>query len=521
MNTQSASPPRDPLLRRELSGPALLVARTVTVGVAFAMAAVLAHLIPRWLEVREREAATFADSVPAGILWIANAAAETLSIFAVLACSVVAGIVLWRRSRDLLGIVVTIAFLGLAPFVLDIPVMREIALGMGGPGDDWPLTRPLILMASTFWIALPYVLPDGHVVPRWGILLIVAQTAAITYRAISGYNPEGAPVWIAFVTTLIAAGAFLYRYRVSDAVRRQQMKWVVLAGTIFVVVYVLTAPPLLFAELGSGVVGLLYRVVSSALLSIAGAGLAVATTIAMLRQGFMDIDLIINRAAVYAVLTAVLVGLFAIFAVSATRVFEALSGARSDLVALIAVIPVGIAFVPLRSWLLHLADRFVSDRRVLTMLFIDIAGSTAHAVEIGDQAYRELLGRFRSTVRQELRRFGGREIDTAGDGFFATFEAPGQAIRCALRIVDVVRPMGLDVRAGLHIGEVEAQGPHVSGIAVHIGARIASLASASEVLVSRTVRDLVSGSNIVLRDRGTHSLKGVPGDWQVYAAASG
>src|SRR6266545_3131833 len=125
----------------------------------------------------------------------------------------------------------------------------------------------------------------------------------------------------------VATNAFLYRYRVSDAVRRQQMKWVVLAGTIFVVVYVLTAPPLLFAELGSGVVGLLYRVVSSALLSIAGAGLAVATTIAMLRQGFMDIDLIINRAAVYAVLTAVLVGLFAIFAVSATRVFEALSGA--------------------------------------------------------------------------------------------------------------------------------------------------------------------------------------------------
>jgi len=104
---------------------------------------------------------------------------------------------------------------------------------------------------------------------------------------------------------------------------------------------------------------------------------------------------------------------------------------------------------------------------------------------------------------------------------FATFESPGEAIRCALQIVDTIRPMGLEIRAGLHIGEVEAQGPHVSGIAVHIGARIASLASASEVLVSRTVRDLVSGSNIVLRDRGTHSLKGVPGDWQVYAAAPG
>ena len=204
----------------------------------------------------------------------------------------------------------------------------------------------------------------------------------------------------------------------------------------------------------------------------------------------------------------------------ATRVFEAVFGARSDPVALIAVIPVGIAFVPLRSWLLRLADRFVSDRRVLTMLFIDIAGSTARAVEVGDRAYRELLGHFRSTVRQELRRFGGREIDTAGDGFFATFEAPGQAT-LRPQVVDVIRPMGLEIRAGLHIGEVEAQGPHVSGIAVHIGARIANLASGSEVLLSRTVRDLVSGSNIVLRDRGTHPLKGVPGDWQVYAAAQG
>jgi class 3 adenylate cyclase len=499
-----------------------VIARAGTLSVAIAMAVVLVHLTPRWLAEREREMAAFADAAPAGVIWIANAGAEALSIFAVVACSVVAGIVLWRRSRDLLGIVVALAFVGALPFVLDIPIMREIALGMaGGSGDDWPVTRPLILMTSTCWLMLPFILPDGRIVPRWSIALIIGSVVAIGYRAVTGYNPEGVPAWIAFASTIVAAGAFVYRYRRSDAVRRQQIKWVVLAGTVFIVAYVLTAPPVLFPELGSGVIGLTYRLASSSLLSLAGAGLAVATTIAMLRQGFLNIDLIINRAAVYAILTATLVGLFAIFAVSATRVFEAVSGTRSDLVALIAVIPVGIAFVPLRSWLLRVADRFVSDLRVLTMLFIDIAGSTARAVEIGDRAYRELLGRFRSTVRQELRRFGGREIDTAGDGFFATFESPGQAIRCALRIVDVVRPMGLEVRAGLHIGEVEAQGPHVSGIAVHIGARIANLASASEVLVSRTVRDLVSGSNLVLRDRGTHSLKGVPGDWQVYAALPG
>jgi class 3 adenylate cyclase len=521
METPSASPGRDPLLRRELPGPVLLITRAATLGVGLAMVAVIAHLIPRWVEARDREMAAFADTVPPGIVWIANVGAEALSIFAVLACLVVAGIILWRRSRDLLGIVVALAFLGIAPLLLDIAVTREIALGMGGPGDDWPVTRPLILMASTFALALPYLLPDGRVVPRWGMLMIVGQFVGIGYRAVSGYNPEGAALATAFVAVLLAGGAFIYRYRHSDAVGRQQMKWVALAGTIFLVAYALTGPPLLVAELRSGAAGLLYRVLSSALVSLAGAGLAVATTIAILRQGLLNIDLIINRAAVYAVLTAVLAGLFAIVAVVATRAFEAMSDARSDVVALVAVLPVGIAFVPLRSWLLHVADRFVSDRRVLTVLFVDIAGSTAHAVEIGDRAYRELLGHFRASVRQEIRRFGGREIDTAGDGFFATFESPGQAIRCALRIIDAVRPLGLEVRAGLHIGEVEAQGPHVTGIAVHTGARIASLASASEVLVSRTVRDLVSGSSIVLSDRGTHSLKGVPGDWQVYAAALG
>ncbi len=208
MNTPRVSPARDPLLRRELPGPVLLLARALTLSVAFAMAAVLAHLIPRWLEQRAREAATFADAVPASVLWMANMAAEALSIFAVLACYVVAGIVLWRRSRDMLGIVVAIAFIGAAALVLDLPVIREIALSMGGPGDDWPVTRPLILVASTFLIALPYILPDGRVVPRWGLVPLAGQTAGVDYRAISGYNPEGGPLWLALAGTALAAAAF-------------------------------------------------------------------------------------------------------------------------------------------------------------------------------------------------------------------------------------------------------------------------------------------------------------------------
>jgi pimeloyl-ACP methyl ester carboxylesterase len=157
------------------------------------------------------------------------------------------------------------------------------------------------------------------------------------------------------------------------------------------------------------------------------------------------------------------------------------------------------------------------DRMLATVLFTDIVESTAKAIELGDRGWRELLERHNGLVRRELLRFRGREVDTAGDGFFATFDGPARAIRCACAIVEEVRDLGLAIRAGLHTGECEVADGKVAGIAVHTGARVAALARAGEVLVSSTVRDLVAGSGIQFSEQGAHELKGIPGEWRLFA----
>ncbi len=150
------------------------------------------------------------------------------------------------------------------------------------------------------------------------------------------------------------------------------------------------------------------------------------------------------------------------------------------------------------------------------MLFTDIVNSTAQAATLGDQRWNELRQHHDRLVRSELRRHRGREIDTAGDGFLATFDAPGQALRCATAVVAGVRTLGLEVRAGLHTGEVELEGDAVRGIAVHIGARVSSLGGPNDVLVSQTVKDMLAGSGFTFEDAGEHELKGVPDRWRVY-----
>jgi len=157
------------------------------------------------------------------------------------------------------------------------------------------------------------------------------------------------------------------------------------------------------------------------------------------------------------------------------------------------------------------------DRVLATVLFTDVVGSTECAAELGDRAWRELLARHHLLVRRELERWRGNEVSTAGDGFLATFDGPARAIRCACAARDAVRGLGLEIRAGLHTGECEIVGSNVAGIAVHIGARVAALAGAGEVLVSSTVRDLVAGSGISFSERGEHELKGVPEKWRIYA----
>jgi class 3 adenylate cyclase len=157
------------------------------------------------------------------------------------------------------------------------------------------------------------------------------------------------------------------------------------------------------------------------------------------------------------------------------------------------------------------------ERVLATVLFTDIVGSSKKAVQLGDRAWRELLERHHALVRGQLLRFRGKEVDTAGDGFFASFDGPARAIRCACAVTAAMSDLGLQVRAGLHTGECELVDGKVAGIAVHTGARVASHAEPGEVLVSGTVKDLVAGSGITFADRGSRELKGIPGEWRLFA----
>jgi class 3 adenylate cyclase len=159
----------------------------------------------------------------------------------------------------------------------------------------------------------------------------------------------------------------------------------------------------------------------------------------------------------------------------------------------------------------------VPDRRLATVLFTDIVGSTELTAKLGDSSWRALLERHRALLREQLVRGGGSEVNTTGDGFVAIFDGPARAIRCATAIHEAMKPIDLSLRIGLHCGEIEVMGDDIGGIAVVIAARVSALAGAGEVLVSRTVKDLVAGSGLTFESRGTQTLKGVPDDWEILA----
>jgi class 3 adenylate cyclase len=173
------------------------------------------------------------------------------------------------------------------------------------------------------------------------------------------------------------------------------------------------------------------------------------------------------------------------------------------------------------AWTNRVDEADEPDRVLATVLFTDIVDSSERAAMLGDRVWREKLEEHHDFVRRQLLRFRGVEVDTAGDGFFASFDGPARAIRCASAITTGVRKLGLDVRAGLHTGECELVDGKVAGIAVHTGARVASHAQPGEVLVSSTVKDLVAGSGIAFEDRGVSELKGIPGEWRLFAVTQG
>jgi len=178
------------------------------------------------------------------------------------------------------------------------------------------------------------------------------------------------------------------------------------------------------------------------------------------------------------------------------------------------------SFQEIAEFLTDQGADLVDDRVLATVLFTDIVDSTRRAAEMGDRDWHALLDAHDAVVRSQLSRFRGREVNTSGDGFLAMFDGPQRAIRCAMAIRDAVQALGIEVRAGLHTGECEVRGDDIGGIAVHIGARVSALAGPNDVLVSSTLRDLVIGSGLEFDERGNHELKGVPGEWRLFAVAS-
>ena len=513
----------DPFLRQELRGPILVIARGF--GLVFAMLALVAyaHWLPRWLDLG-LVVARHAARLPGGSPFYPEIAiaAAVAAIVASLAWGILAGFMFWRRSRDLCGIFIAVGFLSVGIMFTDIDVIVAMMRS-----DSWaPWSLAVILLANAFSMPWMFAFPDGRFVPCWTFVLGAIWFAWSIGRIFgtSLYQTTlGAPA-IALNALLVSSGiasvVFRYLWR-SDAVQRQQLKWALFGGLIFLAAYLVVIPVRALAPAIDRSPGdFLFRTASSAFLSLSLIAIPVALGIAIFRQGLFDIDLIINRALTYGAVTAILALGFAAISWAADRLLEVTIGQRSDLVLLASVVPVALAFGPVRARALRVADRFVADRTVITMLFLDLVGSTERIYALGDESWRKLLGRFRVAVRRSLKRYGGREIDTAGDGFFIAFEAPGRALRCARMIVETLADLDLEVRIGAHIGEVHVDGRHVTGGAVHIASRVMAIAAPGEVLVSRALRDVVAGSDIELADRGIHQLKGVPGEFQLYAASS-
>ena len=408
-----------------------------------------------------------------------------------------------------------------------------------------PGSLPWVVWAAWLyaWIWVPTVtivgvhalllFPDGHLLaPRWRV---VAWLGAVLSAIVSaGYafapgplenfgalqNPIGAgpamdlsvkTASVGALAVVMAASAFslVLRFRRSTGIERQQMKWIAYVG-------VLLAISVIPSGASTGAASPLAKLAQLVVI-LAFAAVPVAVGVAVLRYRLYDIDFLINRTVVYGSVSVALAALFAAANIGVQRLLESVTGQSSDLVTGGLAVAAALSFGPLRRAVRPVVDRLLPGRALLTLLFTDIVGSTEAIVELGDERWQALLARFRAMVRHELGRHGGREVNTAGDAFFATFSRPAAGLRCAWAMRAAVKGLGLETRTGLHLGECEMRGEEVTGLAVHTAARVMSLAGDGEVLISDPMRAGLAAIDLTLVDRGVHQLKGVPGDWPLYA----
>lgn len=503
----------DAFLRRELSGAGLFAGRSLVA--IFGLLAIVVYLrwLPGWLQ---SQAALGRPAI----------AAASLTIVATLVWTALAILVFLRRSRDLFGLLLATGFLSFGVVIgTFIQTGAIVAQGRANPwSPPWPAT--ILLIANALSLPWAFFFPDGRFVPRGTVALAAVWILLSLLPALGGPLPDDTPLGSTgariLILSLVASTvvAWLYRYRFrSSPVQRQQIKWAMLGGLVFVVVYLLVVPTgAILLQTATSSQALFFKSLNLAIFSAAVTTIPVALAIGIFRQGLLDIDVILNRTITYGALTVGLAIAFIAISGAANWTLLAVTGRPSELVLLASVVPVAIAFMPARARALRVADRFVSETRVETLLFVDLVSSTERAYAMGNRPWRELLEHFRATVRRCLKRNHGHEVDTTGDGFFATFEGPVWAIRCGHEIIDAVKPLDLNVRVGVHIGEVQVDGRYVEGANVHLAARVMSEAKSGEVLVSEAIRDLLAGSEMRLTDRGDHHLKGVPGDVRLYAA---
>src|SRR5438093_1570594 len=403
-------------------------------------------------------------------------------------------------------------FAALAMFVVIMIIFPTSRLPTGrwrGPALATIAAAWLGVLLMSFATTITINKPDAS-----GPISLRSPVAGFASQPPGSWLAAATPLGVAVVLGTLGVGAasMVVRMRRARGLERQQLRWLVaalVAVTVTVVVGVV----------GSAIFGDALPEIALLPPIIAFLCVPLAIGVAVLRYRLYDFDTIVNRAVLYGAVTAVILGVFGLANIGLQRLLEPWTGGQSALVTGFVGLAVGAQYGSLRRRVRPLVDRFLPGRALLILLFTDIVGSTEHLVELGDERWRTLLGRYRTAVRQELSRYGGHEVDTAGDAFFATFDRPTSGVTCARAIRSAVMDVGLQLRTGVHLGECEMRGEKVSGIEVHAAARIMATAGDGEILLSNAVREAISGTDFPTTDRGHHALKGVPGDWQLYALA--
>ena len=487
----------------QLDGRGLVAARLAYLLVLLLSVVTFAHAIPHWLD------ATLAARSATGASAVLVRIDVAMALAVPVACAAVAAIILRYRSRDWFGLFASIEAL-------------LFGMAIAGPWSSVPLadpwsqpTRVAIGLAETAILTALYTFPNGRFVPRWTrwVLILFAGWAAIAL-AIPAVDPVVARgVWqLAFVAFFLS-GLIAQAYRfatVSAGVEKRQAIWVFLGLAVVVVAY--AAWSLLDFAVRNQALATLADIV----LQLASILAVLLFGIAMIRFRLYDIDLVINRTVLYGSSTAALVVAFAVLSLVSKSIIDATIGHSSDIMTIPLIVAAALAFGPLQRRLRPLVDRLLPPRAVLTLFFTDICESTARAVALGDERWRDALSSYRTTVRRALKQFKGSEMDTAGDGFFAVFDRTSDALSSAEWLCDRLRELRLDSRFGLHIGECEVRGEKVSGAAVITAARVMATAGPNEIVISAAVRDALGHLGESFGDLGDHSLKGLPGQWRLY-----